>query len=320
MKRLLAVILVGIMCFSFIGCNEKQAEDTLHKTISIVQNNNRNRMTAEDENYIYFYNENEILKMSKADNSVETVYAFEGDNYIVIECIEYFDGAVYMIGFGKEASMGMLLATVKTDGTGMKTVSLGNTGYMPNFYTYDNTLYLGKNTLNPDTLELEPEDISIDYLTKTADGTVFEKKLEGQYGRLYKTDPSGNTQLFLHNDKSVFMQHVTDYYVFYVLVDPAAFEKFELYRCDADGNNETFIREISLEKIREIHHDNKYLYVGEFEGPIWKINKETLETTDVSTIEDIDYTWQEVNNEKFFYCRGGECYYIDTVTGEKVEF
>lgn len=323
MKKIIAVILSTIMCFSLIGCSGGQAEDTLYKTISIEQNNNRNRMTAEDDNYIYFFNANEILKMSKSDNSIETVFTFDGDNFLGIDCIEYFDNALYMIGFGREASMGMLMATVKTDGTDMKIIRLENTNQMPNFYTYDNTLYadhVGNYKLHPETLEFEPTDIPLGYQRKIADGTVFEKKLEEQYGRLYKTDPSGNTQLFLQTDKSVFMQHITDYYVFYVLVDPNSFEKFELYRCDTDGNNDVFIREIALEKILPLAYDNKYLYVGEYEGPIWKINKETLETTDISTIEDIDYTWQEVNNEKFFYCRGGECYYIDTVTGEKIEF
>ena len=58
MKRIIAGILSAIMCFSLVGCNDGQTEkaDTLHKTISIVQNNNQNRITAEDENYIYFYN------------------------------------------------------------------------------------------------------------------------------------------------------------------------------------------------------------------------------------------------------------------------
>ena len=320
MKKYIAIILTIIMCISLIGCGNSQTEkaDTLHKTISIVQNNNRNRMVCEDENYIYFFNTNQILKMSKDNDSLETVYTFEGDNWLCFDCIEYYNGAVYMIGFGPEASMGMMLATVKTDGTGMKTVSLGNRNVMPNFSVYGDTLYLGEYRLNPETLEMEETEYKQYF--KTSDGYIFTKEVEYQCGRLYKTGPNGNKQLFLNTDKSVFMQHITDCYVFYVLVDPVNFDKFELYRCDIDGNNDMFIREIPLDKILEISHDNKYLYVGEYKGAIWKIDKETLETTDISGIEDIEYVWQEVSNEKFFYCRGGECYYIDTVTGEKVEF
>ena len=66
--------------------------------------------------------------------------------------------------------------------------------------------------------------------------------------------------------------------------------------------------------------DNEYYYISEVNGPLWKINKETLEITDISTIEDVDFALQEVNNEKMFYSFISDVYYIDTATGEKVEF
>ena len=65
MKRIISVMLSAIMCLSLVGCSDGQTEkaDTLHKTISIVQNNNQNRITAEDENNIYFYNTRQDLKL-----------------------------------------------------------------------------------------------------------------------------------------------------------------------------------------------------------------------------------------------------------------
>lgn len=330
MKRIIAVILAGVICLGLIGCNNSQVEntDTLHKTISIVQNNNANRITAEDENYIYFYDVNEILKMSKTDSSVETVYIFEGDNLMQFNCIEYFDNALYMIGIGREFGV-MQLATVKTDGTGMNKIILEDTNQMPNFYTHDNILYLDyywlgndrSYALTPETLELEiVEKRTPIHQTMISDGSSFAKAVEDGCGRLYKTDPDGNTELFLNTDESVFAHHITDYYVFYILIDPVKMDKWEVYRCDVDGSNETFIKEIALMNMGGTSFDNKYYYISEVNGPLWKINKETLEITDISIIEGVDFALQEVNNEKMFYSFTSDVYYIDTVTGEKVEF
>ena len=67
----------------------------------------------------------------------------------------------------------------------------------------------------------------------------YVKKIEDNRGKLYKTDAAGNTELFLHRDKSVFFHHITDYYVFYILIDPVEQLYWEVYRCDLDGNNNT---------------------------------------------------------------------------------
>lgn len=80
------------------------------------------------------------------------------------------------------------------------------------------------------------------------------------------------------------------------------------------------IKEISAQNMYLTYFDSRYLYVGEYKGPVWKIDKETLETTDISTIAGIDIGLQEVNNEKFFYSFTNDVYCIDTVTGEKTEF
>lgn len=331
MKRIIAGILSAIMCFSLVGCNDGQTEkaDTLHKTISIVQNNNQNRITAEDENYIYFYNVNEILKMSKADNSVETVYTFDGDNLMGVNSIEYFDGALYVIGFSVQPGV-MQLATVKTDGTGMNKVTLEDTNQMPNFYTWEDKLYLNyfmmgndrSYSVAPETLELTETEREYRARTKINDGSIFVKKVEDNCGKLYKKDADGNTALFLNEDKSVFAHHVTDHYVFYTLIDPVKPEKFEVYRCDTGGNNKTFIKEIPLMSMGGTAFDNRYYYISEVNGPVWKIDKETLETIDILTVEGIDFIdtfTHEINNEKFFFSHI-DTYYIDTVTGEKVEF
>ncbi len=327
MKKIIAVILSAIMCFSFVACSGEQTEETLYKTISIVQNNNQNRITAEDENYIYFYNVNKIMKMSKADSSVETIYTFDGDDLMQFSCIEYFDDALYMIGIGREFGV-MQLATIKTDGTGMNKVILEDTNQMPNFYTWEDKLYLDyfmmgndrSYLVTPETLELTETEREYRARTKTGDGSVFVKNIEDGRGKLYKTDTNGNTALFLNEDKSVFMHHITDYYVFYILLDPTTFEKFEVYRCDLDGNNKVLIKEFPGQNYYNTYYDNKYLYVGEYNGPVWKINKETLEVTDISTIEGIDFALQEINNERMFYSFISDVYYIDTTTGEKVEF
>ena len=325
MKRITAMILAVLMCFSLAGCDSGQIEktDTMHKTISILQNNNHNRITAEDENYIYFCDVNKVMKMSKADDTVETIYTFDGENLMSFFSIEYFDGRLFMIS----ADMEIRLVSVKTDGTDMKKVTLKDNNQIPGFYTYDGNLYLDyflmgndrSYIITPETLELEQTDREPQYQTITADGSVFVKKIENNAGKLYKTDADGNTALFLHRDKSVFAHHITDYYVFYILIDPVIPDKWEVYRCDLDGNNNVMIKEIPLENMQNMSYDNEYLYIGEYKGPVWKINKETLETTDISGIEGIDYGLQEVNNEKFFFSHI-DTYYIDTVTGEKVEF
>ena len=327
MKKFIAVILAGIMCFSFVSCDGAQAEDTLHKTISIVQNNNRNRITAEDENYIYFYNVNEILKMSKANSSVETVYTFEDDNLMQLNCIEYFDNALYMIGIGREFGV-MQLATVKTDGTGMNKVTLEDKNQMPNFYTWEDKLYIDyfmmgndrSYEVKPETLELTETEREYRARTKTSDGTIFTKDVEAGYGKLYRTDVNGNKVLISSEDKSVFAHHITDSYIFYILIDPVKMEKWEVYRSNLDGSDETFIKDIPLMNMGGTSFDNEYYYISEGNGPLWKINKETLETTDISTIEDVDFALQEVNNEKMFFSFISDVYYIDTTTGEKVEF
>ena len=332
MRKAIAAIITVIMCLTFISCDsssEVTADNgTLCKTISIVQNNNRNRITAEDENYIYFYNVNEILKMSKTDDSVETIYTFEGDNYMGFNSIEYFDNALYMIGMGRDPVL--QLATVKTDGTGMNKVTLEDINQIPNFYTFEDNLYLkymflGNDRafeITPGTLDLNPVDIAALSQFNAADGSIFVKKIEDNRGKLYKTDAAGNTELFLHRDKSVFFHHITDYYVFYILIDPVEQLYWEVYRCDLDGNNNTLIKEIPLMSIGGTAYDNENLYISEVNGPLWKINKETLEISDVLTVNNIEFIdtfTHEVNNGKFFYSFTSIVYYIDTVTGEKVE-
>ena len=327
MKKTITFILAGIMCFSFTGCGGQQAEDTLHKTISIVQNNNSNRITAENDNYIFFYSSNKIMKMSKNNSSVETVYTFDGGNLMYFNCIEYFDDALYMIGIGREFGV-MQLATVGTDGTGMNKVILEDTNQIPNFYTWEDNLYLDyymmgndrSYIIKPETLELTETEREYRARTKISDGSIFVKNVENGLGKLYKTDVTGNTVLFSDENKSVFMYHVTDHYVFYILIDPVTSETFKLYRCDIDGCNEKLIKEIPAKNLYITQFDNTHLYVSEYKGPVWKINKETLETTDISTVEGVDFGIQEVNNEKLFYSFTSDVYHIDTVTGEKTEF
>ena len=176
--------------------------------------------------------------------------------------------------------------------------------------------------ITPGTLDLNPVDIAALSQFNAADGSIFVKKVENGCGKLYKTDADGNTMLFLHREKSVFAHHITDYYVFYILIDPVSPDKWEVYRCDLDGNNNVLIKEIPLMSMGGTAYDNENLYISEVNGPIWKIDKETLETTDILTVEGIDFIdtfTHEVNNGKFFFSHI-DTYYIDTVTGEKVEF
>ena len=51
MRKFIALLLVIILSLSLFGCSSK---GDMGKTSSIVSNNNRNYLTAEDKDYIYF--------------------------------------------------------------------------------------------------------------------------------------------------------------------------------------------------------------------------------------------------------------------------
>ena len=107
----------------------------------------------------------------------------------------------------------------------MNKVILEDTNQIPNFYTWEDKLYLDyymmgndrSYIIKPETLELTETEREYRARTKISDGSIFVKNVENGLGKLYKTDVTGNTVLFSDENKSVFMYHVTDHYVFFKL-------------------------------------------------------------------------------------------------------
>ena len=331
MKRILSAVLATVLCLVLAGCNSTPAEDTLYKTKSTVRNNNHNMLIAEDEDFIYFADSDIIKKMSKEDNSVTAIY--DSDRDLGFYHVEYADGRVYALGFEplKNYKFKDIIISMDTNGENLikKDFIVPDDRYddsrtIPNGYIHNNRLYYPFNgnmyKVNPDTLDLEIATEEIKGTYTTADGTVFISKTEDSKRRLYTVDENGRLKLFSDTERSIWDNiNITDYYVFYADVDLNNFTQYNLYRTDITGENKTLIKEVPFsEATRSIKYDDKYIYLIVSNTELLKIDKETLQATDISSMIEQFKSCFDVSDEKFFNTInvGAKCY--DTVTGEEI--
>ena len=326
MKRFLAVILTLLLCLGFVGCNSA-TEDTLYKTKSIVKNNNDSIFMAEDDDYIYFADSIIIKKMSKADNTVTTIYNTDQTSFYHVE---YVDGRVYALGYDVVGYHQFKDVIISMDTDGGNVIKkdffplMGENSAIPNGYIYNNSLYYSydSNTykVNPDTLELELVDEKVTGMHITDNGDVFIRKIDDGKNKLYKMDEAGNLVLFSDESRSVWnTTNFTDYYVFYADVDLNNFTQYNLYRTDINGENKTLIKEVPLtEATRQIRYDNRYIYLLVSETELLKIDKETLKATDISSLAEQFIYCFDVFDEKLFNTHGIGAVCFDTVTGEEI--
>ena len=126
--------------------------------------------------------------------------------------------------------------------------------------------------------------------------------------------------LFSDESRSVWnTTNFTDYYVFYADVDLNNFTQYNLYRTDINGENKTLIKEVPItEATKQIRYDNKYIYLLVSETELLKIDKETLNVTDISTLADEFINCFDVFDEKLFNTLtiGAKCF--NTVTGDEI--
>ena len=326
MKKIIALVLTLVLCFVFTGCNSTN-EDTLYKTQSIVKNNNDSIFMAEDEDYIYFADSIIIKKMSKADNSVTTIYDTGKTSFYHIE---YVDGRVYALGYDVSDNYQFTDVIISMDTDGGNVIKkeffplMGENATIPNGYIYDDSLYYRYDTntykVNPNTLELELSTENLSGKHVTSNGNIFIRKIDDGKNKLYKMDEAGNLVLFSDESRSVWnTTNFTDYYVFYADVDLNNFTQYNLYRTDINGENKTLIKEVPInEATKQIRYDNRYIYLLVSETELLKIDKETLKVTDISTLADEFINCFDVFDEKLFNTLtiGAKCF--DTVTGEEI--
>ncbi len=335
MKKLIYAIFLLTVCISLAGCTGITANttpaDPLRKTSSIISNNNRNMFTAEDEDFIYFFDIPTVKKLSKTDNSVSEIFSFDGPDYapeIFSPTVpfEYFNDRIYLI------TSDCRIISMDTNGEQLLSADIpmetlnDDRSYIFTPYTCEDKLYLISSYsgltyhVNPETLALEPADSELRTQYVTKDGTIFTKTTENDFGKLYVTPKDGNMTLFSSETESVILNRVnfTDSYVFFVSLS-ADFSAMNLYRVDMDGKNKQLIKSASPgDAWIDVQYDNEYVYFLISNEEYWKIHKETLEETNIMSVPDITNSFLEMSNEKFFFTLG-PCYYIDTVTGEKVD-
>lgn len=321
------IILLVVMSSLIMGCSFQENVDNqqvdLNKTRSIVSNNNRNFLTSEDVEFIYYTDSFSVKKISKKDNTVENIYTIKDFVNQIVE-IECFSDKLYLLTFSNK------LISMSIDGTGIKELELVDID-SPSFYTYDNGLYLISNTignlykLNLDDLTLEENDSAIINQYVVADGTTFIKKIENELGKVYVLS-DGEEQLFSGENESVILNRMnfTDSYVFYYAFDMKGVEDFSslksfyLYRVDLDGGNKKLVKEVDIsQNVGDVKYDNEYIYLYVNADEYMKINKETLEETNI--IEQVkSFEVSEISNERFFNFTGVS--FWDSKTGEEIEF
>ncbi len=319
MRKFIALLLVIILSLSLFGCSSK---GDMGKTSSIVSNNNRNYLTAEDKDYIYFGRPFDIKKISKKDNSVETIYEMEVGTEQIYE-IESFSDKLYLLISSNE------LVSMEADGTNVEKVELLDLS-PSTFYIYDNSLYIilngesGVVKVNPEDLTFEDADKKIVNQYIATDGTTFIKKKENDLGRVYVL-ANGEEKLFSGENESVILNRMnfTDSYVFYYafdmkgVEDSSSLESFNLYRVDLDGGNKKLIKEVDIDQNwGDVKYDNEYIYLYTSADEYLKIHKETLKETNI--IDQVNgYDIFEISNERFFNFVGND--FFDSANGKLIE-
>jgi len=320
------VVFVGVICLS-----NPLEKNYLEKTSSIVSNNNRNNGVAEDEDFIYFVYAMDVKKISKKDNSVETIYTFEGEVNMV-NTFECFDGRLFFITYDDD------FISMDTNGENIIKTKLEikkptDTMYggnpVPKPWVSGGNLYLLTHSpyraylVNPHTLEVEEVDYEIAEQYQTEDGKIFTNRLEDEVRKLYVKLPSGEERLFSAEDESVIDSHYTKAYVFYQafkMVDSEfQTDSLYLYRVDLDGKNKVLVKEIIVaESSGNVRYDNEYAYIYMNEPGCLRIHKETLKETIVKSIQTSGSWGNEISNGKYF--SAARHYFIDCETGEMTNF
>lgn len=323
MKKYICILWSFILGAILLGCS---AQDSgLAKTSSIVSNNNRNHLTSEDEEYIYFGGPFTVKKVLKEDNTVESVFEIKDFSDEIID-VESFSDKLYLLTFSNK------LIEMSKDGNNLEEIELTDVG-SPSFYTYDNELYIVANStgdvykLNPKDLKIEEADSAIINQYVAADGTLFTKKNENDLGRVYMV-VDGEEKLFSAENESVVLNRMnfTDSYVFYYAFDMenvetfSELQSFNLYRVDLDGKNKKLIKEVELyEDNGNIKYDNEYIYVLISADEYLKIHKETLKETNIidQVNSYVPVSFFEVSNERFFAFT--ETRFLDSSSGELID-
>lgn len=320
-----SIFFIFILSLTMIGCNksEKSSGD-LTKTSSQVSNNNQNIFVSEDEEFIYFTDTMTVKKISKTDNSLTQIFPQDMRDAIPISAFESFNDRIYLL-LNKTT-----LVSMDKNGNDILKAEIEinlekenyHTGITP--YIFNDSLYLiggGGYVYRVTTapLDLEPRDGEIKYQYIAANKKLFVKRLDNGIGKIYTVDSDGKEHLFSSSDENVVINRTnfTDYYVFYLAYNED-FTLMNMYRVNLDGSNKTLIKSVPVSDFFiDVKYDNSYAYLTVPNGYV-KINKETLEETDLTNISGLNEGFLEVIDEKFFCCLGGT-YYIDVATGEKTQ-
>ena len=130
--------------------------------------------------------------------------------------------------------------------------------------------------------------------------------------------------LFSAEDESVLSSpHYTNAYVFYQAYKTDGsenqYDTLYLYRVDLDGKNKVLVKEINVAEVSGgVKYDNEYAYIYMDETGYFRIHKETLKETDMSSMSK-EVNWgTEISNGKFFSFAWP--YFIDGETGEMINF
>ena len=328
MKRIFVLLTSLMLCFLAASCGETDIKDS-RDTGSILSNNNSNYHTAEDEEYIYFLDVLAVRKISKADNSVEDLYVFGDGEIGFTVAMECFEERIYMLNLASELiSMDKDGKNVKKSVVEIDAIKDLNQNSSISPYVYDGNLYfLSNNSGNIYCVDAESHSLELVEGAKSnqfiaSDNTVFIKKTENDMGRLYVKYEGEEETLFSAEEESVLLNRVNyaEDYVYYISSEDHDFSSVSLWRVDLDGKNKVLIKSFDmLNQYADVKYDNRYIYLCIGNENFVKIDKETFEETDISSMLE----WEkrsayEVVDEKLFHF--AQSYFIDSKSGEKIEF
>ncbi len=339
MKKVISSILALGLAFSLVGCSntssevETQGQDVKEvSAFSILQNNNSNYFIAENESDIYYSYFNSIKKLSKEDNSISDVFTFEGDEYIPITTIEYFNNRLYILMADELVSMDtngeniLRLNKADVEDTGMDFSSAQMYVFNDNIYVYMSmeSIYM----INGETLSLEKSNENIFNKIQVSETETIVLSAEDVNGEIYLEKEDKTKTLISSEDEKVLLYQVgvSDEFVFYPVYNNTDFEKaansttgiiVSLYKIDFNGENKEVIIEFDItSEYQNIKYDAEYIYLIGYKNEVLKINKDTLEES-LITIDETIMGIYDISSEKIFSIFG-EPFYIDTITGEKV--
>ncbi|MEG1862835.1 MAG: hypothetical protein RR198_04425 [Oscillospiraceae bacterium] len=311
--------MLAVLCCNFTACSKPRINNAPTNT-DITAENNRNRLICENSDSIFYFNYTTIKKLSKDDNSIHDVFTSDD----IIEGLEYFNNRLYC-----KTDNGKNLISMDTNGENVisNDISAVLGEVKPSsYYVFDNNIYLQTMDasviykVNTDTLDIELVNIDIKNKFILSEENIFVlKKGDDNKKQIYKQDESGDLVLFSkENGGGVGFVNFTDDYVFYT-VNNDDFTSAKLFRVKLDGSNIEVIKEINprYEKL-SILYDANYIYLMDNDKEYWKINKNTLEKSNIISMIDLNDLSYEIANEMLFYTFT-DLYYINTCTGEKAD-